>query len=121
MQMPARQCTSEHKFAPAVHLCTFANAKAASFRKAARSNLIAARPPNGGVGIGGAAMAMREILAIVFAVAGTVCWLLPGEAGGLLSYALPVSAHESAIIGSLFFAAAAILWFIRRPSDDKGP
>jgi drug/metabolite transporter (DMT)-like permease len=64
-------------------------------------------------------MAMREILAIVFAVAGTVCWLLPGEAGGLLSYA--VSAHESAIIGSLFFAAAAILWFIRRPSDDKGP
>jgi hypothetical protein len=35
-------------------------------------------------------MAIREILAIIFAVAGTVCWLLPGEIGGLLSHALPV-------------------------------
>jgi hypothetical protein len=52
---------------------------------------------------------MRLILAVVFAVAGTVCWLLPAEIGGLLSHALPVSARESAIIGSLFFAAAAIL------------
>ena len=66
-------------------------------------------------------MAIREILAIIFAVPGTVCWLLPGEIGGLLSHALPVSAHESRIIGSLFFAGAAVLWFIRRPSDDKGP
>jgi hypothetical protein len=65
-------------------------------------------------------MAMR-ILAIVFAVAGTVCWLLPGETSGLLSHGLRVSARESAIIGSLFFAGAAILWFIRRPSNDKGP
>jgi hypothetical protein len=59
-------------------------------------------------------MSMRLILAVVFAVAGTVCWLLPAEIGGLLSDALPVSARESAIIGSLFFAAAAILWFVRR-------
>jgi hypothetical protein len=65
-------------------------------------------------------MALR-ILAIVFVVAGIVCWLLPGEIGGFLPHALPVSARESATIGSLFFAAAAILWFIRRPSDDKGP
>jgi hypothetical protein len=33
---------------------------------------------------------------------------------------LPVSARESAVIGSLFFGGAAILFFIR-PSDDKGP
>jgi hypothetical protein len=64
---------------------------------------------------------LMSVLAIVFAVAGTVCWLLPGEIGGLLSHALPVSARESAIIGALFFAEAAILWFIRRPSNDKGP
>jgi hypothetical protein len=66
-------------------------------------------------------MPTSMILVIVFAVAGTVCWLMPGEIGGLLSHALPVSSRESAIIGSLFFAGAAILWFIRRPSDDKGP
>ena len=65
-------------------------------------------------------MAMRLILAIVFAVAGAVCWLMPGVIGGLLFHALSVSARESAIIGALFFAGAAILWFIR-PSDDKGP
>ena len=65
-------------------------------------------------------MPMRIILVIVFAVAGIVCWVLPGEIGGLLSHALPVSSRESAIIGSLFFAAAAILWFVR-PSGDKGP
>lgn len=65
----------------------------------------------------GAATAMR-ILAIVFAVAGAVCWLWPGAIGGLLFHALPVSARESAIIGALFFAGAALLWFIR-PS--KGP
>ena len=38
-------------------------------------------------------MAMK-ILAIVFALAGAVCWLLPGEIGGLLFHALPVSARE---------------------------
>jgi hypothetical protein len=65
-------------------------------------------------------MAIREILAIIFAVAGTVCWLLPGEISGLLSHVLSVSARGSANIGSLFFAAAALLWFIR-PPDDKGP
>jgi hypothetical protein len=37
MQMPARQFLFEPKFAASVHLCTFANAKAAM------SNLIAAR------------------------------------------------------------------------------
>jgi hypothetical protein len=64
-------------------------------------------------------MALR-ILAIAFAVAGTVCWLLPGELGGLLSHALPVSARGSATIGSLFFTGAAVLWFVRL-SDEKGP
>jgi hypothetical protein len=48
MQMPTRQFLFEPKFAASVHSCTFANAMAASFRKAARSNLIAARSPNGG-------------------------------------------------------------------------
>ena len=66
-------------------------------------------------------MRMRMIVAIVFAVAGTVCWLLPGEIGRLLSHALPVSPRGSATIGSLFFTGAAILWFVRRPSNDKGP
>ncbi len=61
-----------------------------------------------------------RIVAIVFAVAGVVCWLWPGAIGGLLFRALPVSARESAIIGALFFAGAAILWFIRRPSNDGG-
>jgi hypothetical protein len=87
--------------------------------KAAWSNLITARLPNGGWE-GGVGMAMRMILAIVFAGAGAVCWLWPGAIGGLLFHALPVSARESAIIGALFFAGAAILLFIR-PSDDKGP
>ena len=64
-------------------------------------------------------MAMR-VLAIVFEVAGTACWLWPGAFVGWLFPALPVSARESAIIGALFFAGAAILLFIR-PSDDKGP
>ena len=58
-------------------------------------------------------MAMR-ILAIVFAIAGAACWLWPGAFVGWLFPALPVSARESAIIGSLFFTAAAILWFVRR-------
>ena len=64
-------------------------------------------------------MAMK-ILAIVFALAGAVRWLLPGEIGGLLFHALPVSARESVIIGALFFVGAAILMFIR-PSHDRGP
>jgi hypothetical protein len=63
---------------------------------------------------------MMRALAIVFAVAGVVCWLWPGVIGGLLFSALTVSARESGIIGSLFFVGAAILWFVR-PSDDKGP
>jgi hypothetical protein len=64
-------------------------------------------------------MAMR-ILAIVFALAGAVCWLWPGAIGGLLFAALPVSAGESLIIGALFFAGAAILLFVR-PSDEERP
>jgi hypothetical protein len=64
-------------------------------------------------------MAMR-ILAIAFAVAGAACWLWPGAFVGWLFPALPVSARESAIIGALFFAGAAILWFIQ-PSDHEGP
>jgi hypothetical protein len=114
MQMAARQFLFASKFAASVHSCTFA--MAASFRKAARSNLIAARLPKGGMV--SEAIPMRIILAIVFAVAGAVCWLLPGEIDGLLPHVLPVSPRQSAIIGSLFFAAAALLWFIR-PS--KGP
>ena len=64
-------------------------------------------------------MAMR-ILAIVFAVAGAVCWLWPGAIVGLLFPALPVSTRESVIIGALFFVGAAILLFVR-PSDDEKP
>jgi drug/metabolite transporter (DMT)-like permease len=65
------------------------------------------------------AMAMR-IAALIFAIAGAVCWAWPGAIGGLLFHALPVSTLESAVIGSLFFVGAAILFFLR-PSDDKGP
>ena len=64
-------------------------------------------------------MAMK-ILAIVFALAGFVCWVWPSAIGGLLFHALPVSSRESVIIGALFFVGAAILLFIR-PSDDRGP
>ena len=59
-------------------------------------------------------------LAIVFAIAGVVCWLWPGSISNLFFHALTVSAWESAIIGALFFVGAAVLWFIR-PSDDKAP
>jgi hypothetical protein len=61
-------------------------------------------------------MLMRA-LAIVFAVAGAVCWLWPGAITGLFFHALTASARESVIIGALFFVGAAILWFIR-PSDE---
>jgi hypothetical protein len=61
-----------------------------------------------------------RVLAIIFAVAGSICWLWPGAIGGLLFHALPVSVRESVIIGALFFVGAAVLWFIR-PSDDKAP
>ena len=61
-----------------------------------------------------------RVLAIIFAVAGTVCWLWPGAIGGLLFHALPVSVRESVVIGALFFVGAAIPSFIR-PSDDKRP
>ena len=62
-------------------------------------------------------MATR-ILAIAFALAGAACWLWPGAFVGWLFPALPVGVRESAIIGALFFAGAAILWFIQPP---KGP
>ena len=62
-------------------------------------------------------MALR-IVAIVFAIAGVVCWLWPSVIGASLFDAVPVSSRESAIIGALFFVAAAILMFIR-PSNDK--
>jgi len=64
-------------------------------------------------------MALR-IVAIVFAMAGGVCWLWPGAIGNSLFDAVPVSSRESAIIGALFFVAAAILMFIR-PSNDNRP
>jgi hypothetical protein len=64
-------------------------------------------------------MAMRIILAIVFAVAGVVCWLWPGAIGAFLFHSLPVSVRESTIIGALYFVGAAILLFIR-PPDDRG-
>jgi len=60
-----------------------------------------------------------RVLAIIFAVAGAVCWLWPGAIGGLLFHALPVSARESAIIGALFFAGAAILLFVRPSSGPR--
>ena len=59
-------------------------------------------------------------LAIVFAVAGVVCWLWPGAITGLFFHALTVSVRESVIIGALFFVGAAVLWFIR-PSNDRTP
>jgi hypothetical protein len=64
-------------------------------------------------------MALR-ILAIVFAVAGAVCWLRPDAIGGLVFHALPVSARESAIVGALFFAGAAILLFVRPSNGPRG-
>jgi hypothetical protein len=71
------------------------------------------------LGAGGGTMLIK-VLAIVFAVAGAVCWIWPGAIGGLLFHSLPVSARESLVIGALFFVGAAILFFVR-PSDDKGP
>jgi hypothetical protein len=61
---------------------------------------------------------MIRVLAIVFAIAGAICWLWPGAIAGVFFNALTVSSRESAIIGALFFIGAAVLWFIR-PSDDK--
>jgi hypothetical protein len=61
-------------------------------------------------------MLMRA-LAIVFAVAGGVCWLFPGAITALFS--LTVSLKESIIIGAPFFVAAAVLWFIRPPDDTR--
>jgi hypothetical protein len=63
-------------------------------------------------------MAMRIILAVAFAVVGAICWLWPGAIGAFLFRALIVSARETAVIGALFFVAAAILFFVR-PSDHK--
>jgi hypothetical protein len=81
-------------------------------------NLFPARSPNGGSEQGDARVLIR-VLAIIFAVAGAVCWLWPGAIGGLLFHALPVSARESAIIGALFFAGAAILLFVRPSSGPR--
>jgi len=64
-------------------------------------------------------MAMRVILAVVFAVAGVVCWLLPGAIGAFLFHSLRVGVHESMIIGALFFIGAAILLFIRPPDENS--
>jgi hypothetical protein len=58
---------------------------------------------------------MMRALAIVFAVAGGVCWSSPGFISGLLFRTLTASPAESRIIGALFFVGAAILWFIRAP------
>jgi bifunctional non-homologous end joining protein LigD len=68
----------------------------------------------------GVATMLVRALAIVFAVAGAICFLWPGAIGGLLFHALPVSARESVIIGALFFVGAAILLFLG-PSNDKRP
>jgi hypothetical protein len=59
--------------------------------------------------------AMMRVLAIVFAVAGAVCWSSPGFISGLFFRTLIASPGESRIIGALFFVGAAILWFIRAP------
>jgi hypothetical protein len=56
---------------------------------------------------------LMKVLAIVFAVAGAICWVWPAAIGGLLFHSLPVSYSESVIIGSLFFVGAAILLFVR--------
>jgi hypothetical protein len=58
---------------------------------------------------------MIRALAIVFAVAGGVCWFSPGFIGGLFFHTLIASPGESRVIGALFFVGAAILWFIRAP------
>jgi hypothetical protein len=60
-----------------------------------------------------------RVLAILFAVAGAVCWLWPGAITGLFFHALTASFRESAIIGALFFVGAAILWFIRPSNDER--
>jgi len=62
---------------------------------------------------------VTKVLAIIFAVAGAVCWIWPGALGGLLFHSLPVSGRESVIIGALFFVGAAILFFIRPPDDKR--
>jgi hypothetical protein len=58
---------------------------------------------------------MMRALAIVFAVAGGVCWSWPGFISALFFRTLIASPGESRVIGALFFVGAAILWFIRAP------
>jgi hypothetical protein len=64
-------------------------------------------------------MPMRIILAVVFAVAGAICWLLPAEIGGLLSHALPVQLprkryHRLAIFrcGRHPMVRPTLMWFL---------
>ena len=61
-------------------------------------------------------MAMRVILAVVFAVAGVVC-----RVPSALFCSIPCASavHESMIIGALFFIGAAILLFIRPPDENS--
>jgi hypothetical protein len=66
-----------------------------------------------------AAILPMKVYAVVFAVAGILCWLFPGAIGGLLFNALQVSASESMVIGAVFLAGAAILLFIESPGDKR--
>lgn len=60
---------------------------------------------------------MIRALAILLAVAGVVSLFWPGTISGLLFQTVSPSPRESQIIGALFIAGAAILWFIRAPDD----
>ena len=55
---------------------------------------------------------LPKAFAIVFALAGVVCWLAPATIGGEL-----FSPRESLVIGSIFFVVAAALFMIQRPAD----
>jgi len=63
---------------------------------------------------------MRIILAIVFALTGAICWLWPGVVEAFPLNALPDSVREGAVIGALFFVAAASL-LLTRSSDKERP
>ena len=58
---------------------------------------------------------LPNAFAIVFALAGVVCWLAPATVGGEI-----FSPRESLVLGSLFFVVAAALFMIRKP-DDNAP
>jgi membrane protein YdbS with pleckstrin-like domain len=63
-------------------------------------------------------MLAMKVLAVLFGLFGIVCWLFPSAIGVLLFHVLQINAHESMVIGALFFAGALILFFIE--PDDKG-